>query len=157
MKRLLVLVMGALLLLGACQSNQTPQAQLQTNAALVTAAVAAVAVSVLSTPNLDPATADKIRSAVATVNAANDLVQKGSVPTGSGAQKIVAAIRAAAPVLLAVLSASSPEAIAINAALALLPTILTMAGVPQTPTAAQAPGAMGPAAAAIYLHGYTGR
>lgn len=152
-RRTILTALPALALI-ACQPGATPQTQLQTTAALVTAGVAAVAISVLATPNLAPDTAAKINSAVASVNAANGVIQGATATPGTAAQQIVVAVRLAAPLLLGVLNASSPEAIAIQAALALLPTILAAAGVP--PVQAMAgPAGMEPAEAALILKGYT--
>jgi hypothetical protein len=149
---------SALALLTACQTGASTQTQLQTDAALVTAGVAAVAVSVLATPNLAPETKDKINQAVATVNAANQVIQQATQTVGTNAQQLVVAIKIAAPLILAVLAPTSAEAIAINAALSLLPTILAAAGLPPSPAAAMAPGkAMDPAQAVLVLKGYTGK
>jgi len=141
------------LTLAGCQPGATPQQQLQADAALVTAGVAAVAVSVEATPNLDPATKTKIDNALATVVAANGIIQQSTAVPGTAAQQLIAAIRVAAPILLGLLNPASAEAIAINAALALLPTILAAAGV----TVAPAPAAkltMNPATARMVLNKY---
>lgn len=145
--------------LAGCQTGANPQTQLQTTSALVTAGVAAVAASVLATPHLAPDTAAKINQAVATVNAANQVIQGATATTGTAAQQIAAAVKYAAPILLAMLSPQSAEAIALNAALALLPTILAAAGVPPAPAAALAPTGktMDPAQAVLILKGYTGK
>jgi len=151
-----IFALGAL---AGCQNGTTPQTQLKANAALVTAGVAAVAASVLATPNLAQDTKDKINNALATVVATNNVIQQATVmPTGNAAQQLVVAIKVAAPILLAMLVPTSSDAIALNAALALLPTILTLAGVPPAPAAAMATKKMmDPATASLVLHGYTGK
>jgi hypothetical protein len=156
MLRRTALAVSAIALLAGCGVTATPtQTQLQTTAALVAAGVDAVAASVLATPNLSATTAAQINGAVTTVNAANQVIQQATTAAPTSAQQIVAAVKIAAPLLLATLNASSPEAVAINAALALLPTILAAAGVA---AAAPAPGkTMDPAEAMLVLKGYTGK
>ena len=155
-RRRLLATTGILALLAACSTGAPTLTQLQTDAALVTAGAAAVAVSVEATPNLDPAVRAKIDSAMATVNAANGVIQQSTQTPGTAAQQFVVAVRVAAPLLLATLNPSSPEAIAVNAALALLPTILTAAGVPAAPVPAArlGMGAEEAAEARLVIHGY---
>src|SRR5579859_1868440 len=159
MNRRTLLASSAFLVLVGCQNGTTPQTQLKANAALVTAGVAAVAASVLATPNLAPNTAAKINGALATVVAANNVIQQATVmPTGNAPQQLVVAIKVAAPILLAMLVPTSSEAIALNAALALLPTILALAGVPPAPAATMAAKKMmDPAQAVLILRGYTNK
>ena len=149
------------LLLVACQQGTSTKTQLQTIAGLATAGIDAVGASVLATPGLAADTASKINAAVATVNSANAVIQGATATVGANAQQIVSAIRMAAPLLLANVNASSNEAIAINAAVALLPTILAAAGAPApAPTAAMAHGApvaMKAEDATRFLHSYTGK
>ena len=149
------ILLAAPLAMAACQSAVPPLTQLQTTSALVTAGVSAVAASVLSTPNLAPATSDKIKAALATVNAANQAIQGATVTTASNAQEIVAAVKIAVPLLLARLDPQSPEAIALNAAMALLPTVLAAAGV--TATSAGPAAGMDPVRARLILQGYVGK
>lgn len=154
-----VLILALTIALAACQTGTNARTQLQTDSALVTAGVAAVAASVLATPSLAPDTAAKIGNAVATVNAANQVIQGATQTTGTNAQALVVAIKMAAPMILAMLNPTSAEAIAINAALSLLPTIMTAAGVPATPMAAMlaADKRMDEAQAVLILKGYVAR
>src|SRR6202161_776442 len=116
-------VLASVLALAACAGTPT-ETQVQTTAALVTAGVDAVAASVLATSGLASATATQINSAVATVNAANQTIQQATATVPTNAQAIVSAVKIAAPMLLAKLDPKSAEAMAANAAMALLPTIL---------------------------------
>ena len=147
-------VLASVLALAACTGVPT-ETQVQTTAALVTAGVDAVAASVLATPGLASTTATEINSAVATVNAANQTIQQATTTVPTDAQAIVSAVKIAAPMLLAQLDpkSKSPEAMAANAAMALLPTILAAAGV----ASASGKPTMDPAQATLILKGYTGK
>lgn len=148
------------LALAACQPGASTQTQLQTIAGLATAGVDAVAASVLSTPGLAATTAAKITAAQATVDAANAAIQKAPTTLPSNAQALALAIQVAKPLLLGAVQPGSDAAIGINAAFALVPTILAAAGVPVPPqTAAMAPGTVAMTAdqATAFLHQWTGK
>jgi hypothetical protein len=138
-------------LLAAC-SQPITMTQVQTDANLIAAGVSAVAPAILADPKLAPADAATIRSAVAVIQQANSVIQGTTVTPSGSVQQIVAAIRLLAPVALVALDASSPQAIAINAAVALLPVLLQAAGMPPAAMASAHPS-MSAAEARMVLKG----
>lgn len=128
-----------LISLPACTPGATTQTQVQLDAGLITAGITAVAPAILADPKLSPADAATIRSAVATVQAANAVVQGATAATGGPVQQIAAAVRLLAPLVVSG-DPSSPQVIAVNAAVALLPVLLQAAGLPPAAMATMRPG-----------------
>ena len=127
-RRNLLAIAPVFVLLG-CQKGATPQTRVQTDAALITAGMIAVASAVQASPKLTAEDKATVTQAVTTLQDANAAVQKAIVTPGGPAQQIAAAVREVAPIAMALLPAGSPEVIALQAALNLVPVFLASAGV----------------------------
>lgn len=113
------------LALTSCQSS--PQTPLTTDATLVAGGSAAVRAVLDAQPGLPAADLAAIDTADDVVQTANKVLQANA--SAGNAQALVASVRALAPVALRLLPVGATERAYVNAAVALLPTILALAGV----------------------------
>lgn len=154
--------LGAAPTLVGCQSltgTSTAPAltQVQTDANLLDAGIAAVAATVETSPTISPSDLATIKNDVAELNAANAVIQGAS--TGSAftsAQTIQAVVAGLGEIVLSIVAPGSDEAIAIQAAENLLPILMAAMGQPAPAVARVTTPAMA-VEARLVLRGYAAR
>lgn len=148
MNRRFLLTSAAATALAACG---TQTSQLQAYADLITTGVAVFAP--VAEKNATPEQIATIERSVAAVQAADKALATSTGQDATlNAQNLVVAVQAVAPIALALLPAGSTEALAVTAALSLVPALLRLAGVTMAPATARGP-VMSEGAAATYLRG----
>lgn len=119
--------------LAACQSGTTPapsQTQLQTYAALTAPVLDIVVPALLQKPRISASDVQAISLAAADIRTAAEAIAASSGSGPVNAQTLVGGIRSLAPVAIRLLAKDAYEAGLMQAAVDLMPVILSAAGVP---------------------------